>query len=55
MDTWKLKIESEDCPHKIYPTWTSNSKWQKGYCKVSNTVAGIDVQCRCENCPLKVN
>ena len=55
MDDWKIKMGSRDCPFKVYPNWASdNPRWQKGYCKISNTVAGIDTQCNYENCPLKV-
>lgn len=52
-DNWNVKIESKDCPHKVYPTHTLNSKWQKGYCGIYQKEEK-DVECDCNNCPLRV-
>lgn len=53
MDNWKIKIDSSGCPNRIYPTHTIHSEWRKGYCKILETDER-DVECRCENCPLRV-
>lgn len=50
---WAIKINSENCPYKIYPTHTKNNNWIKGYCKITDCVAGIDKLCSKDYCPLK--
>lgn len=54
MDNWKVKIVSKDCPYKIYPTSTIHSRWRKGYCSIFNKEHEKNVECRCENCPLRI-
>lgn len=53
MDNWKLKIDSIDCPHKIYPTHTIGNSWTKGYCRLLET-GSMSVKCHENNCPLRV-
>jgi len=54
VDNWKLKIDSMDCPYKVYPTHTIHTNWQKGYCKIIFKEQEKDIECRCENCPFRV-
>lgn len=52
--SWEIKIDSDNCPYKKYPTHTKSQSWFKGYCKVSNGVVGIDIVCNPKKCPIKV-